>query len=56
MGKLDFKTWCEQLQKYANSLKVGDAITDNEESFREYYEAGYSPENAMDEDISYWNT
>jgi len=53
--ELDFQTWCTKLQEYANSIGVGDAVEGNEESFKEYYDEDYAPEDAMREDISYWD-
>jgi len=53
--KIDFETWCVKLREYAKSIGVLDAVEGNEESFKEYYDEDNSPEDAMREDISYWD-
>lgn len=46
-----FAQWFEIASKYAESLNY--AVSDNPEDYRGYYEDGYTPEEAIREDLSY---
>jgi len=64
--KLSFEDWCKALDAYHELLRQtekgfegygeGSAIEQTgAESWRDYYDDDYSPEDALSEDRSYWD-
>lgn len=61
---LTFEIWCARLDEYHEKLRrsgeiegygPGSVVTSTgSESWKQYYDTGYSPEDALDEDRTYW--
>lgn len=55
MPDMDFAEWCDELNRLSKEVGwMGDLIEQTgEDCWREYYEDGVSPKDALNEEISY---